>query len=227
MDLSDEAAPRIGILGGTFDPVHTAHLALARLFLDRLALDSLVFLPTGNPWQKDRRPAAPRHRLAMLALAIEESGLSASIDEREIRRTGPSYTVESFFGLRREIGQRALLVLLLGADQLARLHTWSRWKMLLDMADLAIAGRPNFELETLTLDPEVAREVENRRVDNAHLPMALNAASGQIVLLPADLGETSSSLIRKRIAAGDSDTLRDLVPSRVLEYIRSHSLYTH
>lgn len=225
MDLSQKSVPRIGILGGTFDPVHSAHLALGRLFVERLALDSLVFLPTGNPWQKDHRPAAAQHRLAMLSLAMEESQLTASIDEREIRRTGASYTVDSLVGLRREFGPRAPLVLLMGADQLSRLHTWSRWKTLLELADVAVAGRPSFTLESAGLDPEVAHEVSKRRVENGRLPAALDAACGQMVMLPADLGETSSSGIRNHIAAGDFDAVRDLVPSRVLEYIRSHGLY--
>ncbi len=217
---------RVGLLGGTFDPVHNAHLDLAGLFAEQLGLDTLRFLPAGSPWQKSTVGAAATDRLAMLQMALEERMLAADIDERELHRDGPTYTVDSLREIRSEIGPEPLLVLLIGADQLLRLHTWSRWPELLDMASLAVGGRPSFGLELDGLDPEVAELVRERAVPHLDLPGSLRLPAGQIVLIPADLGETSSSAIRRLLNEGQFDAVRDLLPSSVLDYIRAKRLYT-
>ncbi len=221
------AAPRFGFLGGTFDPVHNAHLDLAELLSRRLSLDRLSFLPAGTPWQKNDVATSPEHRLAMLRLAIAQRGLGASIDERELRRAGPSFTVDSLIEMRAEIGENSVLVLLMGADQLLRLHTWSRWRELFRFANLAVGGRPSFEFGPGSLEPSVDAEVRQRQVIASALPGSLSAAAGQIVLVPADLGATSSSTVRLLLAAHDFDAVRDLLPSSVLDYIRANHLYTH
>lgn len=220
------ALGRIGLLGGTFDPVHNAHLDLAGLFAQQLDLDTLRFLPAGSPWQKSTVGAPAADRLTMLQLALEERMLAADIDERELHRDGPTYTVDSLREIRSEIGPEPLLVLLIGADQLLRLHTWSRWPELLDLASLAVGGRPSFGLELDGLDPEVAEIVRARAVPHLDLPGSLRLPAGQVVLIPADLGETSSSAIRRLLNEGQFEAVRDLLPSSVLDYIRAKRLYT-
>lgn len=128
-----------GILGGTFDPVHNAHLALARAALEHLALERILWLPTGAP--KYRAPARTpaRHRLAMLRLALEGEPRYA-IDERELDAAHSGYTVDTL----RAIGGRP--VLLLGADQYAKFETWHRWREILDLAEVAVFARPGWPL---------------------------------------------------------------------------------
>jgi len=126
-----------GILGGTFDPVHNAHLALARAALEHLALERIVWLPTGAP--KYRAPASTpaQHRVAMLRLALEGEPRYA-IDERELDPAHSGYTVDTL----KAIGGRP--VLLLGADQYAKFETWHRWQEILERASLAVFARPGW-----------------------------------------------------------------------------------
>ena len=128
-----------GILGGTFDPVHNAHLALARAALEHLALERILWLPTGAPRYREpaRTPAA--HRVAMLRLAIEGEPRYA-IDERELDHGHSGYTVDTL----KSLGGRP--VLLLGADQYAKLETWHRWREVLELATLAVFARPGWQV---------------------------------------------------------------------------------
>ncbi len=127
----------IGILGGTFDPVHNAHLAMARAALEALALERILWLPTGSP--KYRAPArtAAHHRVAMLRLAIEGETRYA-IDERELAHGHSGYTVDTL----KSLGGRP--VLLLGADQYAKFETWHRWREILELAEIAVCARPGW-----------------------------------------------------------------------------------
>lgn len=189
---------RIGLFGGTFDPVHRAHLALARQARDALALDELRWLPAGQPWQKSRRIAPAADREAMLRLAIDgEPGFV--VDRREIERAGPSYTLDTVRELQAERPGRQWL-LLIGEDQYAGLHTWHGWRELLSRVTLAVACRPG---AAPAADDEVRRAA---RVEVPLPPMAV-----------------SSTEVRRRVAAGEPIT--DLVPPEVARYIDSHRLY--
>lgn len=226
------AAARLGVLGGTFDPVHRAHLALARLFYEELALDRVLWVPAGDPWQKAQVQAAPADRLAMLEAALADAQrrgdpTAAVIDQRELHRHGPSYTIDTLLELRREQGPHAVLVLLLGADQLERLNTWHRWLELFDVAHLAVCTRTSAARAPHALPPEVADQVAARDIPAAQLPDALSAPSGGVVQIARDLGPTSSSLVRDRIRQENLAGLDDLLPSPVIDYIRTHRLYRH
>jgi nicotinate-nucleotide adenylyltransferase len=190
---------RIGLFGGSFDPVHSAHVALARLALEHLALDELRWLPAGRPWQKaDRTLAADAHRVAMLELAIDGEPRFV-IDERELHRAGPSYTIDSVLELQAERPGSGLF-LVIGQDQYVRLPTWHRWHELLSRVTLAVAPRDG---ETAPVPAEIAA-----------LPHAE-------VALPAMA--VSATDIRERIAQGRS--IEGLVPPLVARYIDQHQLY--
>ena len=126
-----------GILGGTFDPVHNAHLAMARAALEALALERILWLPTGVPKYRAPARAPADHRVAMLRLAVEGEPRYA-IDERELAPGHSGYTVDTL----KSLGFRP--VLLLGGDQYAKLETWHRWREVLELADIAVFARPGY-----------------------------------------------------------------------------------
>jgi nicotinate-nucleotide adenylyltransferase len=129
--------PTTGILGGTFDPVHNAHLALARAALEHLGLERLLWLPTGAPKYRAPADTPAAHRVAMLRLALEGEPRYA-IDERELDPAHSGYTVDTL----KSLGGRP--VLLLGADQYAKFETWHRWREILELATLAVFARPGW-----------------------------------------------------------------------------------
>ena len=189
---------RIGIFGGSFDPVHNAHVAVAQLALTELALDELRWVPAGQAWQKTRSMTPAVHREAMLRLAIE--GVPHfMLDRCELERSGPSYTLDTVRTLQAaEPGATWFLVI--GQDQYAAFHTWHGWQELLGRILLAIANRPD---APLAADPQVL-QVPHAAVS---LPMM----------------EVSSTEIRERIHAGLAIT--DLVPPAVARYIDQYHLY--
>lgn len=134
----------IGILGGTFDPVHNAHLAMARAALEALALDKVLFIPTGLPKYRRAAVASGEHRIAMLRLALAGNDKFA-IDERELAPGASGYTVDTLQALRSELGE-VELYLLIGADQYAKLGSWHRPEEVARLAHIAVFARPGIEL---------------------------------------------------------------------------------
>jgi nicotinate-nucleotide adenylyltransferase len=208
---------RVGILGGTFDPVHVGHLALARSASVALALDELRFVPTGRSWQKDGAGADAVHRLRMveLAAAMLPPGHGFAVDAREVRRGGVSYTIETLLELRAELGDAAL-VLILGSDQFRNLPTWHRWDELLDYAHLAVTRRESVGLGEL---PEPLESLLAHRGRDT-LP---DAPAGSIVLFQMPPVAVSATALRAQLGRGERPA--ELLPARVLDYIESHSLY--
>ena len=135
----------IGILGGTFDPVHNAHLAMARAALEHLKLDKLLFIPTGNPRYRTPASASGEQRVAMLRLALAGEP-RFEIDARELEPGASGYTVDTLEALRREL-PGAMLYLLMGADQYAKLDRWHRPNELARLATIAVFGRPGIHLK--------------------------------------------------------------------------------
>jgi len=189
---------REGLFGGSFDPVHNAHLALARTALEQLHLDEVSWIPVGQPWQKTRELAAAADREAMVRLAIAGEPRFV-LDRIELRRRGVSFTLDTVRELAAADPSDER-VLILGQDQYASLHTWRDWRELLGLVTLAIANRPG---AVLTVNPQIAQV--------AH----------QTVLLP--MMDVSSTEIRRRVAAGES--IADLVPEAVARYIEQRRLY--
>ncbi len=189
---------RVGLFGGSFDPVHSAHVALAKLALTQLELDEVRWIPAGQPWQKTRPLTAASDREAMVRLAIEGEPRFV-LDRIELRRPGVSYTLDTVRELVAAEPQTEW-VLILGQDQYATLHTWHCWRELLDRVALAVANRPDAKLE---VNPQIAGEPHHSLI----LPMM----------------DVSSTELRRRIAAGES--IAGLVPDSVASYIEKHGLY--
>lgn len=221
MNDAGKEAP-LGILGGTFDPVHFAHLRLAEEARDRLNLDRVRLIPAGTPPHRQPPLAGPAHRLAMARLAVEDNpGLE--LDEGEIHASGPSYTVLTLERLRRELGPRKPLVLLLGADAFLGLSTWHRWQELFDLAHLAVATRPAHVLEAAHMAPALAAEFTRRQVRAAQ--SLRESLAGCILPFGITSLDISATGIRAALQAGGSP--RYLLPNGVLDYIHRHHLYSN
>ncbi|MEZ5659585.1 MAG: nicotinate (nicotinamide) nucleotide adenylyltransferase [Burkholderiaceae bacterium] len=206
---------RIAILGGAFDPFHVGHIALARAAQVALTPDEFRLMPTGRSWQKPGQQTSAEHRLAMARIGAAELP-GVSVDDREVRRQGPTYTVETLRELRAELGAHTCLILLLGSDQLHNLHTWWHYEELLALANLAITQR---ELTRLTNFPAPVEALVN-----AHGRDALSgAAAGELVFFRMPVTPVSSTHLRQALATGGP--VDELVPRAVLDYIQANSLY--
>lgn len=220
----------IGILGGTFDPVHVAHIAMADAFATALGLDEVRFLPASQPWQKTALHATGRQRLDMLHAAIdahrethEASAMRFVVDARELERPGKTYTIDTLRAMRAELGPTVSMIFLIGADQLEHLDTWKDWVALWDYAHLAAVSRPGFSLTNVPAD--VAREWTTRAADVATIR---SRAAGHSFLLEGLALDVSATDIRTALALPDrTDAARvaRLVPRGVLDYIQLHRLY--
>jgi nicotinate-nucleotide adenylyltransferase len=197
---------RLGVLGGSFDPVHTAHLLVAETVREALALDLVLFVPTGVQPLKQGRPVTPaEHRLAMLELAVQANPCFG-ISRVGVDREGPSYTVDTVRHLREAWGGDGLQMwFILGADSLASFPMWRDPEGLLSQTRLAVVGRPGVSVDAMGLEerlPGIAASVD--RVD-------------------APLVQISATDIRQRVGAGRS--IRYRVPDAVREYIEANGLY--
>jgi nicotinate-nucleotide adenylyltransferase len=220
--MSDEAP--IGLLGGTFDPVHEGHLRLGEAAQNALRLARLVWLPAGQPWQKGR-VSATDDRVAMLSLALvarpknQTSTADWSIDAREAHRAGASYTIDTVRELRAEFGSRQPLVWILGSDQLQALPTWKRWQELLDFVHIAYVHRPGSKMPSAGVMQEYVRTHAGTIQDLPSRP------AGTMVSFPMVPFDCSSTAIRDSIVHGRQEEIRTQVPAPVLAYIQSHNLY--
>ena len=210
---------RLGVLGGTFDPVHLGHLAVARVATAALALDGVRFIPAHVPPHRAGPHASAADRLAMTALAIEGTA-GWSVSDMEIRRAGPSYSYDTLTALAAADHLAASQIcFLIGTDAFAEIATWSRYPAVLDLAHFVVVARPGFGVAALRARvPALA--------DRMTTPEALVRDAGattRVVLLEAATPDVSSTAVRARAARGES--LEGLVSSPVAQYIRTHGLY--
>jgi nicotinate-nucleotide adenylyltransferase len=210
-------AAAIGVFGGTFDPIHAAHLRLARALRDELSLSEVRLIPAGNPYHREGAPgASAEHRLNMVRLAITgEPGLIA--DDREVRRGRPAYTVETLESLRAELGPDMPLWCLVGADAFAGLDRWHRWQDLFRLANLAVALRPGVVLDHLP--PPLQHEWETRQVPD----FPNRTPSGTIRALTLPPVDISATELRALLAAGQP--VNGFIAPAVANYIQRHGLY--
>ena len=195
---------KLGLMGGSFDPVHQAHVALATTALQHLALDAVHWVPVGQPWQKARQLAPAEHRLAMVQAATRHEPRFV-VDDIELRRSGPSYTLDTVQALQAQ-HPGAQWFLVIGQDQYANLHTWHGWQDLLGRVTLAVACRG----------------------DQPPQPSAvLSAVPHPVVTLPMPGMNLSSTDVRARLARGErAQTLAPaMVSETVAGYIDNHHLY--
>ncbi|MEW5893087.1 MAG: nicotinate-nucleotide adenylyltransferase [Pseudomonadota bacterium] len=212
----------IGILGGTFDPIHFGHLRLAEDLAEALGIDEVRILPTGTPPHRTPAHASAGDRLAMVRLAIAGNPRFV-LDEHEIHKTTPCYMVDTLQALRSELGPDQPLVLFVGGDAFMGLDGWHQWQRLFDLAHLAVAHRPGFPPETWLdrIAPALMTQLLMRR-SNEPADFAQQAA-GRIWLQAVTQLDISSSSIRTRLQGGQS--IRYLVPEAVHDYIQHHHLY--
>jgi len=197
---------RVGILGGTFDPVHLGHLIVAEEARVRLELDRVIFIPTGHPWLKQHQPVASgADRLRMVELAIV-SNSAFQVSSNELDRSGPTYTVETLQELTKELGSDAVLHFIMGMDTLEQFARWKEPEKLLNLCRLAIVNRPG-----------------HQGVDVNDLVKRYPQAGTRLTLLSVPRIEISSTEIRQRVAEGIS--IRYLVPDAVEGYIGQYKLY--
>ena len=204
--------------GGTFDPVHDGHLAVARHARD--ALDATIrLMPAADPPHRDTPGASAVHRARMLDLAVAgEPGLT--VDRRELRRDGRSYSIDTLRGIRDELGPDAPVALLIGADSLLDLPNWKDWQGLFDSTHFVVAERPGAVIDDPLPEPLQAF-LRDRWVDSSDALHALS--SGRLLRLRQPLQPESATDVRHRIVAGQP--WRELVPPAVAAYIERHNLY--
>jgi nicotinate-nucleotide adenylyltransferase len=206
----------VGVLGGTFDPIHNGHLRPAVELLERLGLAEVRLVPGAVPPHRGAPRVTARQRLELVRRAV--SGVPGlAVDDRELRRSGPSYTVQTLISLREELGARPLCFAM-GADAFAGLHRWHRWRELTDYAHIVVLHRPG---QHPRLAPELASWLEPRRSDRAEA--VPDAPAGSVLFLTVTSLDVSATRIRRLIAQGHS--ARFLVPETVWSTIGPQGWY--
>lgn len=213
--MTSEFKP-IAVLGGTFDPIHDGHLRPALELLEDLDLAEVRFIPSSQPPHRKQPSATAEQRLTMLKLAVAgQPGFV--VDERELRREGPSYMVDTLRSLRSELGERPLC-LVLGMDAFEGLHNWHRWEEIPNLAHLLVIHRPG---SGLTLSEVLGELLGERKL---HHPQALREKpAGGILFHPVTQLDVSATRIREILAQGCSP--RYLLPDQVWSYICERGLY--
>lgn len=211
----------IGILGGTFDPIHYGHLRLAEEMLELAGLEQIRFIPTGTPPHRAAPQVSAAQRSAMVRLAIEGHP-GFVLDEREVRRGALCYTADTLRELRAELGENQPLCLLMGGDAFLQLHTWHEWQSLFDLAHIVVGYRPGYTIEErIESAPTALREHYRRRLCPSE--MLQERAQGGIAVLGIPKLEISATVIRARVI--EQRSIRYLLPEAVAQYIHQHNLY--
>ena len=212
----------VALFGGTFDPVHFGHLRLAEELSATARITQVRFVPSAIPPHRATPGTRPEDRVEMVRLATAGNPVF-SVDDRELRRTGPGYTVDTLAEVREEIGQTRPLVMLLGADAFLELATWRRWRSLFDLAHIVVAYRPGFPIDSWQsrMPAPLAQEYAARHM---HQPLAVHLAPAGGIAAVAMTGlDISATFVRDALRSGRS--ARYLLPGSVLDYIQTHGLY--
>ena len=206
MVITGERRMKTGILGGTFDPVHRGHLAIAEAARISQGLSGVIMIPAGQPAIKPKDEVTPaEHRLAMLRLAVEGKP-ELRVSEMEIERPGPSYTVDTIAQLRNSSGEENDLYFIIGWDSLLQMPEWREPARIIEMCRLIAVPRPGY-----------------RRPDMNKLDERIPGIKQRTILLDKPLIDINASAIRKMAAGGES--IESFVPGPVAEYIKKFNLY--
>ncbi|MFJ8582402.1 nicotinate-nucleotide adenylyltransferase [Micromonospora sp. NPDC093277] len=195
----EEDIRRIGIMGGTFDPIHHGHLVAASEVADRFGMDEVIFVPTGQPWQKADEPVSSAEDRYLMTVIATASNPRFQVSRADIDRGGPTYTVDTLRDLHAEYGPKVQLFFITGADALERILSWKELDRMFELAHFIGVTRPGFELS------------------DKHLP----ADTVSLVQVPAMA--ISSTDCRARVARGEP--IWYLVPDGVVQYIAKRRLY--
>jgi len=197
----------IGVMGGTFDPIHNGHLAVAREVSRRLGMERVIFVPAGQPWLKSARPVTPAaHRFEMVRLAVRRYR-HFEVSRIEIDRAGPTYTIDTIQQMQAELGRGHEFHFITGWDSLQQLPRWREAVALVRLCRLVAVPRPGVAA------PDVGS-----------LETAIPGIAGRLLLLDRPRIDISSTEIRERVARGES--IAAMVPKAVERYIRDHGLYS-
>ncbi|MBI4267789.1 MAG: nicotinate-nucleotide adenylyltransferase [Chloroflexi bacterium] len=202
----EESKVRIGVLGGTFDPIHNGHILVAEEVISRLNLEQVIFVPAGRPWLKEGNViTAVEHRVAMVRLAIGDNP-AFKLSLVEVSRPGPSLSVDTVAELQAQLGKDVELFFIIGCDNLTQLPRWKEPARLIKMCRLVVVPRPGYVLPDLSA-----------------LEVCIPGLSRSLILLDKPEVDIDATGIRQRIAQGLP--VNHLVPAAVDEYIRRHRLY--
>ena len=197
---------KLGIFGGTFDPIHNGHLVIAEHVRVAMGLERVLFIPAGQPWFKVNRPVTEaQHRLEMVKLAVAPNP-RFEVSDIEVRREGPTYTVDTLTELRETMGEGVEFFVILGTDALNELHRWRAPGEVLDMATIVGVARPDADV-----------------VDREALESIRSGASEEIVLVDGPRVDISAVSVRQRMV--DGLQVDGLIPQVVHSYIERHGLY--
>ena len=209
---------RLGILGGTFDPIHVGHLDAAEAAIAALALNDMLLVPAHDQPLRTIEPRATvYHRFALAVLAVEDRR-DWRVSDLELVRQGPSYTEDTLIALRHDGWRASQIFFILGSDAFASIASWQGYPRLLDLAHFVVIARPG-----TTIDDATARSPELRSRTSLPLQNEEHDAPTRIFLLHAHTRDVSSTIIRERLAGGLP--VDDLVPPRVARHIQKHHLY--
>lgn len=222
----------IGVLGGTFDPVHNGHIQIALDALDILGLDEVRLMPCHLPPHRDRPTLTSKQRVELLRLAVKDYP-QLMVDTCELLREQASYTVTTLEHLRQELGEDISIVFIMGADAFAQLHTWYQWERLRDLAHIVVMARPNSPLPTHSVLQQWVEQAtlvggDEQSVKN-HSIFRQQSAGG-VALLERHLMDVSATAIRAQLEQGLSpktveSTLAGQLPRAVADYIQEQGLY--
>ena len=198
---------KTGVLGGTFDPVHVGHVSMAETAAIKLGLDQVILVPAGRPTTRPSQSVTPsEHRLKMLRLAVKDKPRLA-VSDIEIKRPGPSYTVDTLREIKKNHGAKGEIYFILGWDSLEQLPQWREPSEIIKLCLLAAVPRPGC-----------------RKPDLNALEQKIPGISGRVIFLNEPNIDISATEIRERIRSGE--TVENLVPGPVADYIKKHKLYT-
>lgn len=216
--------PALGLLGGTFDPIHYGHLRLAEEARMHFGLERIRLIPAGQPPHRAQPATTPAQRLEMVELAAAGNP-ALEIDAAEVLSTAASYTVLTLERLRRQFGSQRPLLLILGADAFAGLDRWHRWEEIPSLCHLAIATRPGYPCQANGLPAELSPALEQLAASGlCHQPAALHQQpAGLILPFPITALDISATRIRDLVGTGAS--VRYLLPDSVVDYIGAQQLY--